>query len=99
VVVVGIEPNWTSRVVDGIAKTGKLHGFSIKGSGDLKIIHSAARVAKTYLQDASERVQEPVEISDTMLSMKDGESDTRTGLGSNRVTAHLVERWWRSAGP
>ena len=39
VVVIGIEPNWTSRVVEGIAKTGKpVEGFSIEGLGDLKVI-------------------------------------------------------------
>jgi (2R)-sulfolactate sulfo-lyase subunit beta len=33
-VVIGIEPGWTKRVVDGIAKTGKpVEGFSIEGNG------------------------------------------------------------------
>ena len=38
-VVIGIEPGWTQRVVDGIAKTGKpVQGFSIEQNGDLETI-------------------------------------------------------------
>ncbi|MGA0251065.1 MAG: UxaA family hydrolase, partial [bacterium] len=38
-VVIGIEPGWTQRVVDGIAATGKpVEGFSIEQNGDLKTI-------------------------------------------------------------
>ena len=41
VVVIGIEPGWTGRVVEGIAKTGKpVQGFAIEGNGDLKTIES-----------------------------------------------------------
>jgi (2R)-sulfolactate sulfo-lyase subunit beta len=97
--VIGIEPNWTNRVVEGIAKTGKrVQGFSIEGRGDLKVIEEAARVAKMFLQDGSELTREPIERSEILVSMKDGESDTTTGLGSNRVTAYLVERWIEAGG-
>ena len=35
-VVIGIEPGWTQRIVDGIAKTGKpVAGFSIERHGDI----------------------------------------------------------------
>jgi (2R)-sulfolactate sulfo-lyase subunit beta len=45
-VVVGIEPNWAERVVEGIAETGKpVAGFSIERNGDLKTLSAAARVA------------------------------------------------------
>jgi (2R)-sulfolactate sulfo-lyase subunit beta len=99
VVVVGIEPNWTDRVASGIASTGKpLHALSIEGRGDLKVIGEGARVVKAFLQDASELVREPVQRSEVLLTMKDGESDTTTGLGSNRVTAYLVDRWVADGG-
>ncbi|MQA07555.1 MAG: D-galactarate dehydratase [Pseudonocardiaceae bacterium] len=99
VIVVGIEPNWTSIVADGIAKTGKpVESIAIEGRGDLKVIEHAARYAKQFLQDASELTREPVERSDIILSTKDGESDTTTGLGSCRVTAYLVDRWVESGG-
>jgi len=99
VVVIGIEPNWTNRVLEGIAKTGKpVEGLSIEGHGDLKVIMEAARVAKEYLQASSEIRREPVERSEIMLTTKDGESDTTTGLGSCRVTAYLSDRWVDAGG-
>jgi (2R)-sulfolactate sulfo-lyase subunit beta len=99
VVVIGIEPNWTARVAEGIAKTGKpVFATSIEGKGDLKVIEEASRVAKEYLQDATELVREPVTRADIMLTTKDGESDTTTGLGSCRVTAYLIDRWIDDGG-
>ncbi len=36
VIVIGIEPKWTKRIVDGIAKTGKpVEGFHIERTGDI----------------------------------------------------------------
>jgi (2R)-sulfolactate sulfo-lyase subunit beta len=99
VVVIGIEPNWTNRVVQGIQKTGKpVEGFSVEGHGDLKVIESASRLAAEYLQDASEIVREPVQRSEVLLSTKDGESDTTTGLGSCRITAYLSDQWVDDGG-
>jgi (2R)-sulfolactate sulfo-lyase subunit beta len=99
VIVIGIEPNWTHRVVEGIAKTGKpVHALSIEGRGDLKVIEEAARTAKMFLHDTSELVREPVERSEIVLTTKDGESDTTTGLGSCRVTAYVIDRWVESGG-
>ena len=99
IVVVGIEPNWTDRVASGIANTDKpLHALSIEGRGDLKVIEEGARVIQGFLQDATELVREPVQRSEVLLTMKDGESDTTTGLGSNRVTAYLVDRWVADGG-
>ena len=55
VVVIGIEPGWTSRVVEGIKKTGKrVEGFAIEQNGDINTIAAASRVAKEYVQWASE---------------------------------------------
>lgn len=99
VVVIGIEPNWADRVAQGIANSGKpVHTLSIEGRGDLKVITEGARIVKTFLQDASELVREPVQRSDILLTMKDGESDTTTGLGSNRATAYLVDQWVADGG-
>lgn len=99
VVVIGIEPNWTNRIVEGIAKSGKpVEGFSIEGFGDLKVIEAASRLAKSYLQTSSEIQREPVERSEIMLTTKDGESDTTTGLGSCRITAYLSDKWVSEGG-
>src|SRR3954467_7901247 len=47
VVVIGIEPQWTKLIVDGIAATGKpVQGFSIEGNGDHEIIMRASRAAR-----------------------------------------------------
>jgi (2R)-sulfolactate sulfo-lyase subunit beta len=99
VVVIGIEPNWTARIVDGVAKTGKkAAGFSIERNGDLNTIASAARTAAQFLQDDSERQREPVERREIMLSIKCGESDTTSGLGSCPTTAEAVDRWIEAGG-
>lgn len=99
VVVIGIEPNWTARVVAGIAGTGKpVHGLSIEGRGDLKVIEEASRAAQGFLQDASELAREPVEAAELMLSVKCGESDTTSGLGSCPTTAEVVDRWVDAGG-
>jgi (2R)-sulfolactate sulfo-lyase subunit beta len=99
VVVIGIEPNWTHRVADGIAKTGKpVHALAIEGRGDLKVIEEGARVAQRFLQDASEQAREPVERGELMLSIKCGESDTTSGLGSCPTTAWVVDEWVDAGG-
>ena len=99
VVVIGIEPSWTDRVVEGIAKTGKkVQGFSIERHGDLRTIEKAARVAAKFLQEDSERHREQVERNEIMLSIKCGESDTTSGLGSCPTTAEAVDRWVDAGG-
>ncbi len=99
VVVIGIEPNWTDRVVQGIAKTGKaVQGFSIERNGDLKTIQKAARVAAQFLQNDSEKRRESVDRSEIILSIKCGESDTTNGLGSCPTTSEVVDRWVEAGG-
>src|SRR6185312_2172292 len=83
VVVIGIEEGWTGRVVEGIKKTGKpVTGFGIELHGDIDTIARASRVAKDYLQWASELQREECDIADLWVSTKCGESDTTTGLAS-----------------
>src|SRR5690348_17170809 len=65
VVVIGIEDGWTSKVVEGIAKTGKpVAGFGIEGHGDIATVAKASYVAKQYLQMASELQREECDISE-----------------------------------
>lgn len=99
VVVIGIEPTWTARVADGIAKSGKkVESFPIERHGDLKTIERAARAAAKFLQDDSEKQREPVGRHEIMLSIKCGESDTTSGLGSCPTTAEAVDRWVEAGG-
>ena len=91
-VVIGIEENWTKRVADGIAKTGKpVASFSIEGSGDLETVRRASWKAKEFVQWASELRREAVELKDLTVSIKCGESDTTTGLGSCPTVGTAVE--------
>jgi len=98
-VVIGIEPNWTGRVVEGIAATGKpVDGFWIEGNGDLRTHEKAARRVAQFVQDASELQRVPVEPGEIMMSIKCGESDTTSGLGSCPTTAEVVDRWVDAGG-
>lgn len=93
VVVIGIEDGWTQRVVEGIAKTGKpVTGFGIEGTGDIMTIAKASRVAKDYLQWASEQKREECPISDLWVSTKCGESDTTTGLSSCPTVGNMYDK-------
>jgi (2R)-sulfolactate sulfo-lyase subunit beta len=93
VVVIGIEPSWTERVATGIAQSGKpVESFSIERHGDLATSARAARAAQVLLQDASELRPEPVELGEVWISIKCGESDTTTGLGSCPTVAQVVDR-------
>ncbi|MHB1133288.1 MAG: UxaA family hydrolase [Chloroflexota bacterium] len=92
-IVIGIEPVWTDRVVQGIATTGKpVEGFAIEGHGDIDTIARAAWRAREYVQWASECQREPIDIGEIMCSIKCGESDTTSGLASNPSVGKAVER-------
>jgi len=93
VVVIGIEDGWTKRVVDGIKKTGKpVTGFGIEGTGDLMTVAKASRVAKDYLQWASELQREECGVEDLWVSTKCGESDTTTGLASCPTVGNMYDK-------
>ena len=93
VVVIGIEPGWTQRVVDGISQTGKpVSGFSIEGEGDLATVAKVSRKAQEYVQWATELQREECPLSDLWISVKCGESDTTSGLGSNPTVGNLMDK-------
>jgi (2R)-sulfolactate sulfo-lyase subunit beta len=93
VVVIGIEPGWTKRIVDGIAETGKpVAGFSIEQNGDLKTVMDASRKAKEFVHYATELQREECSISDLWVSTKCGESDTTTGLGSCPTVGNMYDK-------
>jgi (2R)-sulfolactate sulfo-lyase subunit beta len=92
-VVIGIEPGWTGRVVEGIAKTGKpVAGFSIEGNGDITTIANASRKAKEFMQWASEKQREKCAIEELFVSAKCGESDTTSGLASCPTVGNLIDK-------
>ena len=93
VVVIGIEPGWTQRVVDGIAETGKpVVGFSIEGHGDISTIAQASHQAREYVQWSSELRRDECGIEELWISVKCGESDTTSGLASNPTVGNLMDK-------
>ena len=92
-VVIGIEPEWTKQIVDGIAGTGKpVAGFSIEQHGDLETIATAGRKAKEFVHWASELQREECDMSELWVSTKCGESDTTTGLASCPTVGNMYDK-------
>ncbi|KJS10255.1 MAG: D-galactarate dehydratase [Peptococcaceae bacterium BRH_c8a] len=93
VVVIGIEPEWTNVIVEGIAETGKpVTGFSIERNGQHKTIERASWKAQEYVQWASELQRVECSVDELYVSVKCGESDTTSGLASNPTVGRAVER-------
>jgi (2R)-sulfolactate sulfo-lyase subunit beta len=92
-VVIGIEPVWTQKVVDGIAATGKpVAGFAIEKHGDITTVANASRKAKEFVHWATEGQREECDISDLWISTKCGESDTTSGIGSNPTVGNMYDK-------
>ncbi len=93
VVVIGIENGWTQKIVDGIAATGKpVTGFGIEQHGDHETIMNASKVAKEYVQWASELKREDASLSELWVSTKCGESDTTSGCGANPTVGNAFDK-------
>ena len=83
VVVIGIEPQWTKIVVDGIKASGKpVEGFWIEGNGDTATIASASKAAYSMMKHASK----------LWVSTKCGESDTTSGCASNPTVGNAFDK-------
>lgn len=92
-VVIGIEPGWTARIVDGIARTGKpVVGFSIEQNGDINTIAAASRAAKEFVHMTSEYQRQECDVSTLWVSTKCGESDTTTGLSSCPTVGNMYDK-------
>jgi len=92
-VVIGIEPQWTNQVVEGIAKTGKpVTGFSIERHGEIKTVEMASWKAMEYMHWASELRREECDLSEIWVSTKCGESDTTSGLASNPTVGNAFDK-------
>ena len=93
VVVIGIEEQWTSRVVEGIKQAGKpVVGFGIELHGDHDTIMRASRAAREFMQMASELRREERPLKDLWVSTKCGESDTTSGCGANPTVGNAFDK-------
>jgi (2R)-sulfolactate sulfo-lyase subunit beta len=92
-IVIGIEPGWTTKIVEGIAATGKpVAGFWIEGNGDIATIAAASRKAKEFVHHASEQVRTECSLSELWIAAKCGESDTTTGLASCPTVGNMYDK-------
>ena len=97
VVVIGIEPGWTKKVVDGIAASGKpVEGFSIEGNGDIATIAAASHAAYKFQKHATtlHRTEHP--LADLWVSTKCGESDTTSGCGGNPTVGNAFDKLYEA---
>jgi len=93
VVVIGIEPQWTNKIVAGIAKTGKpVAGFSIEQHGDLETIRAASCKAKEFVHFATELQRTECDVKELWVSTKCGESDTTSGLATNPTVGNAFDK-------
>jgi (2R)-sulfolactate sulfo-lyase subunit beta len=93
VVVIGIEEQWTQKVVDGIKATGKpVAGFGIELHGDHDTIMRASKAAREFMQHASEQPRLECALKDLWVSCKCGESDTTSGCGSNPTVGDAFDK-------
>jgi len=97
VVVIGIEDQWTQKVVDGIAPTGKpVQGFGIELHGDHDTIMRASKAAREMVQWASEKQREECALDELWVSTKCGESDTTSGCGANPTVGNAFDKLYEA---
>ena len=97
VVVIGIEPGWTGRIVEGIAKSGKpVEGFWIEQHGDIATIANASRAAYRMLKHASRQRRTKAPVQELWVSTKCGESDTTSGLASCPTVGNAFDKLWEN---
>ncbi len=97
VIVIGIEPGWTGRVVEGIAASGKpVEGFAIEQNGDLNTIAAASRAAYRMVKHASRLKRTRAPVTELWVSTKCGESDTTSGLASCPTVGDAFDKLWEN---
>ena len=93
VVVIGIESQWTGKVVDGIKASGKpVEGFWISGNGDTATITASSKSAYKMVKFASKQQRVSAPLSELWVSTKCGESDTTSGCAANPAVGNAFDR-------
>ena len=91
--IVGLEPSWTSIVAEGVSRSKKpVESVTIIGNGDHKALEKGARIAQRMVSEASEIRREPFHLSNIVVSIKCGASDTTSGMASNPAVGRAVDR-------
>lgn len=87
------------RIAEGIAQTGKpVEWFSIQEvGGTVKAAERGIRIASGMVMEAARAKREPVPLSELVLGVECGGSDTTSGLASNPATGQVAD-WVVEAG-
>jgi (2R)-sulfolactate sulfo-lyase subunit beta len=97
VIVIGIEPGWTGRMVEGIRASGKpVEGFWIEQNGDINTVAKASRAAYSMMKNASKLTREKSPLDTLWVSTKCGESDTTSGLASCPTVGNSFDKLWEN---
>src|SRR5512137_2291659 len=97
VVVIGIAPGWTGKIVEGIAKSGTpVEGFAIEQNGDINTIANASRAAYKLVKHASRLKKTKAPLTELWVSTKCGESDTTSGLASCPTVGNAFDKLWEN---
>lgn len=65
----------------------------MEGHGQLRTIEKVSRTAVKFVEHVTNVKREPADISELIISLKCGESDTTSGLVANRVVGKFVEKF------
>lgn len=97
--VISLEPESASRIAEGIAKTGKpVDCFSIQEvGGTVKATAQGIRIATKMSVEAGRARRERFPISELVLGVECGGSDTTSGMASNAATGQVAD-WVVEAG-
>lgn len=93
-VVVSLEAVSANRVAERIAKTGRpVHTIILdRIGGTVKAVEDGIRAATQMVVDASSLQREPVPLSELVLGVECGGSDTSSGVASNPATGNVADR-------
>lgn len=94
VVGLGCEGVPTERVAEEISQTGKRveHIIIQECGGTLKAVEKGTRIAKQMAQEVAKLRREEVDISNLILAIECGGSDTTSGLASNPVAGYVSDK-------
>ncbi len=94
VVSLGCEGVDSDRVVEEIAATGKpVERIKVQDlGGTSRAIQQGVDVVQKLVQKVSGAQREPVDISELILGLKCGASDTTSGVSSNPVVGYVTDR-------
>lgn len=93
VVLVGLEDSSTEDVARRIAPTGKpVERVHLQPHGTIECIAQGTRRAARLVREASRARRQPCPVSDLIVGVECGASDTTSGLSCNPVIGRLADR-------